>query len=202
VVRDADPCAVAVVGVAVSSTTSTAEPSAAVQRSPVEASCRRSRVRGRTFCRAVRADRLPGRAAPAAGTARAAGHDAIGPEILGRRSRWFREAAKARVILNAARRSKPQKKRHALAVRVRDRADDYMRFADDRQVPFDSNEAEQVIRMSKFRVKVSGCLRSMTGAETFCAIRSCLATAARHGIGWLDALTLAAARNPWIPGTT
>jgi transposase len=138
----------------------------------------------------------------AAGTARAAGHDAIDPEILGRQSRWFGEAAKAGVILNAARRSKLQKKRHALAARMRDRADDYMRFADDLQVPFDNNEAEQVIRMSKLRIKVSGCMRSMTGAETFCAIRSYLATAARHGIGWLDALTLAAARNPWIPGTT
>jgi transposase len=45
-------------------------------------------------------------------------------------------------------------------------------------------------------------MRSMTGTENFCAIRSYLATAARHGIGWLDALTQAAEGNPWIPGTT
>jgi integrase/recombinase XerD len=64
------------------------------------------------------------------------------------------------------------------------------------------NEAEQVIRMSKLRIKVSGCMRSVKGAETFCAIRSYLATAARHGITWLDALTRAAEGNPWIPGTT
>jgi hypothetical protein len=43
--------------------------------------------------------------------------------------------------------------------------------------------------MSKLRIKVSGCMRSMAGAEEFCAIRSCLATAARHGIPALDALT-------------
>jgi transposase len=42
----------------------------------------------------------------------------------------------------------------------------------------------------------------MTGAETFCAIRSYLATVTRHGIGWLDALTQAARGNPWIPDTT
>ena len=56
--------------------------------------------------------------------------------------------------------------------------------------------------MSKLRIKVSGCMRSMAGAEAFCAIRSYLATATRHGIGWLDALTLAAAGTPWVPGTT
>lgn len=42
--------------------------------------------------------------------------------------------------------------------------------------------------MSKLRIKVSGCMRSMTGAGAFCAIRSYLATATRHGISWLDAL--------------
>jgi transposase len=62
--------------------------------------------------------------------------------------------------------------------------------------------AEQVIRMSKLHIKVSGSMRSRTGAETFCAIRSYLATATRHGITWLDALTRAAAGTPWIPGTT
>ena len=55
--------------------------------------------------------------------------------------------------------------------------------------------------MSKLRIKISGCMRSMAGAEEFCAIRSYLATAARHGIGWLDALTQAAAGNAWIPQT-
>ena len=70
---------------------------------------------------------------------------------------------------------------------------------DDLQVPFDNNQAEQVIRMSKLRIKVSGCMRSMSGAEVFCAIRSYLATAARHGIGALDALTRAAQADPWIP---
>jgi hypothetical protein len=56
--------------------------------------------------------------------------------------------------------------------------------------------------MSKLRIKVSGCMRSITGAEAFCAIRSYLATAAKHGIGMLDALTTAATGSPWIPGST
>ena len=45
-------------------------------------------------------------------------------------------------------------------------------------------------------------MRSMAGAEAFCAIRSYLSTAAKHGIGMLDALTRAASRTPWLPGTT
>ena len=135
----------------------------------------------------------------AAGTGREAGRCATGPEILEKQSRWFREAADAGIVLNAARRSKLQKKRHALATRSCDRADDYLRFAHHLQVPFDNNQAEQVIRMSKLRIKVSGCMRSMQGAETFCAIRSYLATATRHGIDWLGALIRAAQGTPWIP---
>jgi transposase len=135
----------------------------------------------------------------AAGAARDAGRGVIDPEILEKHCRWFREAADAGIVLNAARRSKLQKKRNALATRMRDRADDYLRFARDLQVPFDNNRAEQDIRMSKLRIKVSGCMRSMAGAEVFCAIRSYVATAGRHGIGALDALTRAAQGDPWIP---
>jgi hypothetical protein len=81
------------------------------------------------------------------------------------------------------------------------REDDYLRFARDLRVPFDNNEAERAIRMSKLRIKISGCMRSMAGAEEFCAIRSYLASAARHGISALDALTQAFQGNPWIPET-
>ena len=135
----------------------------------------------------------------AVGAVRDAGRGVIDPEILEKHCRWFREAADAGIVLNAARRSKLQNKRNALATRMRDRADDYLRFARDLQVPFDNNRAEQDIRMSKLRIKVSGCMRSMAGAEVFCAIRSYVATAARHGIGALDALTRAAQGDPWIP---
>jgi len=137
----------------------------------------------------------------AADAARADGLDAISAEVLDEHSRWFREAARAGMLLNAGRRTALQRKRHALASRMSAREADYLRFACDLRVPFDNNPAEQVIRMSKLRIKVSGCMRSMKGAETFCAIRSYLATAARHGINWLDALTQAAAGTPWIPQT-
>jgi len=64
-----------------------------------------------------------------------------------------------------------------------------------------NNPAEQTIRMPKLRTKVSGCLRTLTGAEEFAAIRSYITTAARNGHNMLDALIQAADSDPWIHAT-
>ena len=137
----------------------------------------------------------------AAESARQDGKTAIDAKILAEHEDWYRKAAAAGTALNAGRNGKLQQKRHALATRMKDREDDYLRFARDLRIPFTNNAAEQAIRMSKLRIKISGCMRSMTGAEEFCAIRSYLATAARHGLGALDALTSAFQGRPWIPET-
>jgi transposase len=137
----------------------------------------------------------------AAEAARQDGKDAIDPELREKHEGWYRDAAATGIAINAARSGKLQQKRHALATRMQDREDDYLRFARDLRVPFTNNAAEQAIRMSKLRIKISGCMRSMAGAEEFCAIRSYLATAARHGIGALEALTSAFQGRPWIPET-
>jgi transposase len=137
----------------------------------------------------------------AAEAARAAGQDAIDAETRDEHEDWYRKAAGTGIALSAARQGKLQQKRHALATRMKDREADYLRFARDLRVPFTNNPAEQAIRMSKLRIKISGCMRSMAGAEEFCALRSYLATAARHGIGALDALTRAFQGQPWIPPT-
>jgi transposase len=90
-------------------------------------------------------------------------------------------------------------KHHALARRMIDRQDDYLRFTHDPQAPFDNNAAERDIRMTKLRQKVSGCLRTLTGAQQFCAIRSYLATAAKHGVHFFQALVTLAQGRPWMP---
>ena len=116
---------------------------------------------------------------------------------------FYLHALRSAVVLGAqataARASKLERKYHALFRRLRDRRDDYLRFVTDPAVPFDNNRAEQTIRMPKLRVKVSGSMRTTTGAEHFAAIRSYTATAARQGIDTLDALIQAATGNPWIP---
>jgi transposase len=53
--------------------------------------------------------------------------------------------------------------------------------------------------MAKLKQKVSGCLRTFTGARQFCAIRGYLSTAAKHGIGFTGALTVLAEGRPWLP---
>lgn len=111
----------------------------------------------------------------------------------------LRSAVVLGVQATAARASKLERKYHALFRRLRDRRDDYLRFVTDPAVPFDNNRAEQTIRMPKLRIKVSGSMRTTTGAEHFAAIRSYTATAARQGIDSLDALIQAATGNPWIP---
>jgi len=116
---------------------------------------------------------------------------------------FYQHILHSAVVLGAhattARASQLERKYHALFVRLRDRRDDYLRFVTDPAVPFDNNRAEQTIRMPKLRIKVSGSMRTMTGAEHFAAIRSYIATATRHGIDTLDALIQAATGNPWIP---
>jgi hypothetical protein len=125
--------------------------------------------------------------------------DGTGHDKLAEARRQYRSAVLIGEKETAARAGPLMRKHHALARRLRQRQDDYLRFTTDPRVPFDNNAAEREIRMGKLRIKVSGCMRSMTGAQHFCAIRSYLSTAAKHHIGMLDALTQAASGTPWIP---
>ncbi len=53
--------------------------------------------------------------------------------------------------------------------------------------------------MTKLKQKVSGCLRTLTGAQQFCAIRSYLSTAAKHGMSFFEALIALTEGRPWMP---
>jgi hypothetical protein len=131
--------------------------------------------------------------------ATAAGAGAVDPEVLATQVHLYRCAAQIGITQTAARADAVMKKHNALARRLIDRQDDYLRFTTNWRVPADNNGSERDIRMIKLRQKVSGCLRSLTGAKQFCAIRSYLSTAAKHGQQLFDALVMLAEGRPWLP---
>jgi transposase len=131
----------------------------------------------------------------------AAGADALNADALTTQVQLYRSAAQIGITQTAPRSDKVMTKHNALARRLLDRQDDYLRFAHDRRIPADNNGSERDIRMIKLRQKVSGCLRALTGAKQFCAIRSYLSTAAKHGKHFFEVLVMLTEGRPWLPAT-
>ena len=132
----------------------------------------------------------------------AGGAEALDPDALAEQVRLYRSATQIGLTETAARLNKVMRKHNALARRLLDRQDDYLRFTQDLRIPPDNNGSERDIRMIKLRQKVSGCLRTLTGAKQFCAIRSYLSTAAKNGRNLFDTLVMLAEGRPWLPAAT
>jgi transposase len=120
-------------------------------------------------------------------------------DALGKQVQLYHSAAQIGVTQTAARTGTVMRKHNALAHRLLDRQDDYLRFTRDWRIPADNNGSERDIRMIKLRQKVSGCLRTLTGAQQFCAIRSYLSTAAKHGKHFFEVLVMLTEGRPWLP---
>jgi transposase len=127
------------------------------------------------------------------------GAESLDPDALAKHMGLYRSAVQIGVNQTSPRSGKTMKKHNALARRLRDRQDDYLRFTTDWRIPPDNNGSERDIRMIKLRQKVSGCLRTLTGAKQFCAIRSYLSTAAKHHRNFFDTLVMLAEGHPWLP---
>ena len=93
------------------------------------------------------------------------GQDVADPAALAAQVRLFRSAALIGAAQTAARSGALMKKHNALARRLLDRQHDYLRFTADYRAPPDNNGTERDIRMAKLKQKISGCLRTMTGAR-------------------------------------
>jgi transposase len=75
-----------------------------------------------------------------------------------------------------------------LLERLENYEEDTLRFMKEPLVPFTNNQGENDLRMTKVQQKISGCFRSMAGAEEFCLIRSYIVTARKNGMGASEAL--------------
>ena len=93
------------------------------------------------------------------------------------------------VALSTGKRGRPkQSKATNLIGRLRDYSDDVWRFMTQADVPFTNNLAEQTVRMPKVKQKVSGCFRTLQGAQTYCVIRSYCVTMQKQGANIFEAL--------------
>ena len=86
-----------------------------------------------------------------------------------------------------------------LALRLHERRDEFLRFATDFRVGYSNNTAEQAIRMIKTKTKVSGWFRTLTGAQTFLALRGYISTVRKNGTDILTAIHDALTGTPWMP---
>ena len=87
------------------------------------------------------------------------------------------------------RRGRPKRRTgHNLALRLQKRKAEVIRFLTDPNAPFTNNEAERDLRMGKVRQKVSGCFRTVRGAEIFYCLRTVTCTARKQGWSVIETL--------------
>ena len=77
---------------------------------------------------------------------------------------------------------------HNLVLRLQKHDEEVLRFLSNPEVPFTNNQAEQSLRMIKVKQKISGCFRTIEGADKFLTVRSYTATAQKQQIKIIDAL--------------
>lgn len=89
-----------------------------------------------------------------------------------------------------------QSKEHNLLMRLKEKKAEVLGFLHHIEQPFDNNQAERDLRMMKVQQKISGCFRSQQGAQTFCTLRSYLATVRKMGMNIIDSIRCALLGNP------
>ena len=75
--------------------------------------------------------------------------------------------------------------------RLHEHTAEVLRFVTVLRAPFTNNLGERAIRMPKVKQKISGCFRTLIGAQNFCTIRSYLDTMHKQGHNLFEVLRLA-----------
>jgi transposase len=120
--------------------------------------------------------------------------------LQGRYERLLADGRVANPPPRAAGRSRGQRSPATrLLARLDAHRDEVLRSLEDTRVPFDNNQGERDLRMVKLQQKISGCWRTVAGAEAFLAVRSYVATARKHGANPLIVLRQLFAGRPWLP---
>ena len=83
--------------------------------------------------------------------------------------------------------------------RLRKHQNAFLCFLEDLRVDFDNNLAERDLRMIKVQQKVSGCFRSLAGAQAFSRIRGYLSTLRKQRLPLLSALQATLCGHPVLP---
>ncbi len=99
---------------------------------------------------------------------------------------------------NTGKRIKRSKAQNLL-LRLDQREREATLFAHDFSVPFTNNICEADLRMVKLQQKISGCFRTMEGAQRYLQVRSYISTARKQGQDTLQALSALAQGTPWLP---
>jgi transposase len=86
-----------------------------------------------------------------------------------------------------------------LLARLDAHRDEVLRSLDDPRVPFDNNQGERDLRMVKLQQKISGCWRTLAGAQAFLTLRSYVSTARKQGMNPLAVLRQLFEGRPWLP---
>jgi len=111
-----------------------------------------------------------------------------------------------RAILKKARRRHPRRQAggtQSKAANLLRRLDNFelnvLAFLVFEEVPFTNNGAERDIRMEKTKQKVSGCFRTLRGAQVFARVRSYISTCRKQCRNILQELQNAVVGQPFIP---
>ena len=130
-------------------------------------------------------------------------HEALGERQFKRALKRYRAVVRRGRYRHPRLSSEQGRCAQSKAANLLDRLEDFdlcfLAFLIDERVPFTNNQAEQDIRMIKVRQKISGCFRTLRGAQIFCRIRSYISTCRKQGRNIWEAIQMAIIGRPFIP---